>query len=153
MYKEIFSPLYCFGIFPSPQNYVSSGVLRSPCPWVHQLCQIRERERKSRHRLFLSPRTRQGPAMDRIGRWLMMKNAEASGAGACLETKSWDVWTIFFSYFRASLGWVDRIETETINHAMKLKICKNTELRKSLCKTYLSRTQAEPGRAVKEQHK
>ena len=28
-----------------------------------------------------------------------------------------------------------------------------TELRKSLCKTYLSRTQAGPGRAVKEQHK
>ena len=29
----------------------------------------------------------------------------------------------------------------------------STELRKSLCKTYLSRTQAGPGRAVKEQHK
>ena len=27
----------------------------------------------------------------------------------------------------------------------------HTELRKSLCKTYLSRTQAGPGRAVKEQ--
>ena len=30
---------------------------------------------------------------------------------------------------------------------------RNTEVRKSLSKTYLSRTQAGPGRAVKEQHK
>ena len=47
-------------------------------------------------------------------------------------------------------SWFPFLATYTQHHHLQISY---TELRKSLCKTYLNRTQAGPGRAAKEQHK